>query len=115
MPLNITTENPHYALLESEQPYGPSYGVQYLTPTGHFMQVEDISCDRIFVEKMVELFNLCELPPERLYRIILPWWRGSTALQTGAKSVPPSGALLALVSVRVSFAADTRRRQEIWG
>ena len=43
MPLNITTENPHYALLESEQPYGPSYGVQYLTPTGHFMQVEDIS------------------------------------------------------------------------
>jgi len=70
MPLNITTENPHYALLESEQPYGPSYGVQYLTPTGHFMQVEDISCDRIFVEKMVELFNLCELPPERLYRII---------------------------------------------
>jgi len=34
------------------------------------MQVEDISCDRIFVEKMVELFNLCELPPERFYRII---------------------------------------------
>lgn len=70
MPLNITTETHTMLCWNQNNRMDPLMAYNTLLLQDTLWQVEDISCDRIFVEKMVELFNLCELPPERLYRII---------------------------------------------
>lgn len=43
-----------------------AYGLSYRGPDGVERLLEDISEDFAVVSKMAELFNLCQLPPDRL-------------------------------------------------
>lgn len=47
-----------------------SYGIDYYATSGSVEHVRDISCNKTLVAKMVEMFNLCALPSNRLKHII---------------------------------------------
>ena len=62
-----------YAVVTSERttedgtPY-TACGISYLSGE---TRLDDVSCNTRLVDKMVELFNLCELPLERLKLAVL--------------------------------------------
>lgn len=48
-----------------------AYGIAYHGPDGTQMRIDDVSCDASVVSKMVEMFNVCQLSPDRLREAIL--------------------------------------------
>lgn len=67
---------PAYVLTVSERktcdqiPY-TAYGLSFRAPDGHTVRcLEDISTSRQLVDKMAELFTLCQLPRERLIQTV---------------------------------------------
>lgn len=48
-----------------------AYGIDYHGANGVQAYISDVSSEESLVSKMVELFNLCELPPERLKSAVL--------------------------------------------
>ena len=48
-----------------------AYGISYIGPYGRVAYIDDISCEKAIVAKMVEMFNACELPPSRIKAAIV--------------------------------------------
>lgn len=48
-----------------------AYGISYVGPRGRVAYIDDISCEKAIVAKMVEIFNTCELPPSRIKTAIV--------------------------------------------
>lgn len=66
-----------YTLTESQQATDEdlrytAYGIDLCDPKGDLTErLQDVSCNRDMVNKMVELFNLCGLPSERFKTTVL--------------------------------------------
>lgn len=48
-----------------------AYGIDYHSSNGVQVHLGDVSCEEPLVSKMVEMFNICELPPDRLKSAVL--------------------------------------------
>lgn len=71
----VSASSECYAMVSSTRTLDGStytaYGIARNDPGGTPMQVEDISCNELLVARLVEVFNLCELPVDRLKQTIV--------------------------------------------